>query len=84
MDAIRLRHLAQENIQIARDTSLEAVRLSVSCTECAGHLGHLFDDGPEPTNFRYCINKIFEIGRATVTFSSGPRVHPFMVEWQIS
>ncbi len=48
--------IAAENIRTNRDTTLGMVRISVSCTECAAHLGHVFDDGPEPTHLRYCMN----------------------------
>jgi peptide-methionine (R)-S-oxide reductase len=48
--------IASENIRNLRDASLGMVRTAVSCTECDAHLGHVFDDGPEPTHLRYCMN----------------------------
>jgi peptide-methionine (R)-S-oxide reductase len=48
--------LAKENVREIRDTSFGEVRTAVSCTECDAHLGHLFDDGPDPTGLRYCMN----------------------------
>ena len=48
--------IAPENIRTKSDTTFGMVRTSVSCTECAAHLGHVFDDGPEPTHLRYCMN----------------------------
>jgi peptide-methionine (R)-S-oxide reductase len=48
--------IATENVREISDTTFGMVRTAVSCTECDAHLGHVFDDGPEPTHLRYCTN----------------------------